>query len=556
MSNSYQVLGTTVPPMLGRNSLIKRIERQILKPSPDHVQVVGPTLFGKSVLLNELARRHVRNSTHYLTSAYVDLRHETPSDDVAFKRRFATVVKEALSIPLTEIGECIRPEDDNVYEYLCLAFDELEKKSVRLLIVLDGFDHVLAGTAITRNLWDQLRSLAQKTSLRLVTGSRRPLRELCKSEDSRTSHFWEVFNPTPAFVGPFTEDDWTDLLQPLARRNIAADSSATKELVNWTGGVPVLAAALLCQLANTTGDGQSISKEAVDTAANGFVDGATELLKQLWDDCTIELRSDLAALATSDNQGVPVAGVSTQRQRALEERGYGVTSGSKLRSSCRIIVRFAEAQGPAVADLKRLFGDESDFMAHIGGLLDLRIEQLALHGADAQLVNYLKHSTHDIVRAPEISLVTIRSLVQRALQLIWNAELGSNRTLPDDWITEWKHCGVNAKWLLDDRKRVPVGDGQQMHALDLLTGKRLDHEHVERKAKHLTKTTLLLLKSLHDIGDFGQHLAGYSESTPSTGFAATVVFNAIEMVSALSKDLSSTVAGVGNRSPVVPRNQS
>jgi hypothetical protein len=57
---------------------------------------------------------------------------------------------------------------------LVLVFDELDKDNKRLLIVLDGFDHVLAGTGLTRNLWDQLRSLGEKGSLRLVTGSRRP----------------------------------------------------------------------------------------------------------------------------------------------------------------------------------------------------------------------------------------------------------------------------------------------------------------------------------------------------------------------------------------------
>jgi hypothetical protein len=49
-----------------------------------------------------------------------------------------------------------------------------------------------AGTGLTRILWDQLRSLGQKASLRLVTGSRCPLRELCKTEESRTSDFWEI----------------------------------------------------------------------------------------------------------------------------------------------------------------------------------------------------------------------------------------------------------------------------------------------------------------------------------------------------------------------------
>ena len=54
MNHPYQVMGTAVPRMLGRRQLVEQIERHVLKPSPDHVQVVGPRLFGKSVLLKAL----------------------------------------------------------------------------------------------------------------------------------------------------------------------------------------------------------------------------------------------------------------------------------------------------------------------------------------------------------------------------------------------------------------------------------------------------------------------------------------------------------------------
>ncbi len=127
--------------------------------------------------------------------------------------------------------------------------------------------------------------------------------------------------------------------------------------------------------------------------------------------------------------------------------------------------------------------------------------------------------------------------MQRALQLIWAKELGSSKTLPDDWITEWQHGGAAPRWL-DGRKRVPSGDGEQMYALDLLTGKKQGHNFIERKAKALTKSTFLLLDNLQSIGDFGQHLKDYPECPPTTTFAVAVIGNAIEFVSALTKDLA------------------
>jgi hypothetical protein len=93
----------------------------------------------------------------------------------------------------SSIAEYIDVGDAGLHELLDLVFQELEQQKARLLVILDGFDHVLAGTGLTRNLWDQLRALGQRASLTLVTGSRRPLRELCKTEESRTSDFWEIF---------------------------------------------------------------------------------------------------------------------------------------------------------------------------------------------------------------------------------------------------------------------------------------------------------------------------------------------------------------------------
>jgi hypothetical protein len=530
--------------MLGRRRLIEQLERQLRKPSPDHVQVVGPTLFGKSVLLNALPER-LAPSANYAAAGYVDLRHAPPGDDTAFRRRFAEVVRGALARPLPELADLLDLDDASLHELLDLCFQELEQKNARLLVVLDGFDHVLAGAGITRNLWDQLRSLAQKSSLRLVTGSRRPLRELCRTEESRTSDLWEIFYDTPIVVGPFAEEDWDELLAPLSKTAVSVDSSARKELVNWSGGVPVLAIALLERLANGAGDGQVLVKADVDEVAAEMLEHPPTHLEQLWDDCGLELRGDLASIAGYD--GVSVADLSSPRQRALIGRGFGAASGGKMKSACRLMARYAGEQGPAAADLKRLFGSEADFAANIRGLLEIRVGRLKALNADQQLITYLEHSIRDVGASPAMSLVAIRSLVQRALQLIWAKELGTSSLLLDEWLAEWQYGGVTARWL-DGSKRVPAGDGDQMYALDLLTGKKRGDKFIRRKSKALKKSTFLLLDSLQSVGDFGQHLKDYPECPPTTSLAVTVIGNAIEFVSALTLDLASGSGQVGSES--------
>ena len=231
--NPYQVLAPSVASMLGRMSLVRRIENYLLKPTPDHISVVGPRHYGKTVLLRHLARvfllgssgyrvlppgeptEPARNSragsNDYLATVYIDLRHDTPGSDGAFWQRFAEEIKATFKPDLwepsgqpylqkllgcIELSEFIDIENETGHKSLDCVFAELEDIGARILVVLDGFDCM--PPVATPNLWDQLRSLAQKSRLSLVTGSRRPLRELCRAQDSRTSSLWEIFYDIPS----------------------------------------------------------------------------------------------------------------------------------------------------------------------------------------------------------------------------------------------------------------------------------------------------------------------------------------------------------------------
>ena len=76
MSESpYQIRGGSVPQMLGRELLFERLNRHLTKPTPDHMCVVGPAGFGKSVLLHHLADHFKKREDLYAASMYLDLRH-------------------------------------------------------------------------------------------------------------------------------------------------------------------------------------------------------------------------------------------------------------------------------------------------------------------------------------------------------------------------------------------------------------------------------------------------------------------------------------------------
>ena len=525
-TNPYQVFGASVPPMLGRNGLLRRIKAHLEKPSPDHISVVGPAHYGKSVLLHHLAEEYRARSSGYLTTVHIDLRRDPPGSNGAFKRRLAEEIRRVLQPCRQDLADLIDVEDEAVHELLDLVFEDLEGKDARMLVVLDGFDYVLAGPGLTRNLWDQLRSLAQKTSLRFVTGSRLPLRELCRTEESRTSDFWEIFYDTPVRVAALDDDDCGPFLQPLLDTECELDGSARKEIANWTGGVPVLVCVLLQELWGRY-RGVRISKPEIDAAAETILEGRRELLAALWEDCDVDLRADLGKLAGAD---IPLADISDDRRRALEGRGYGRMSRNHIRGCCRLIQRYASQQAPAFTNLKLLFGTASGFETHIGSLLELRLKQLAGENVDSNLRNFVNRAVKDI-HTPEQAIYGIRGVVGRALELIWIAELPPDRTLPRHWLERWKHGGVRN--LPEHQGKLPRGPGPKCYVLRLITGT----ERISPHSQYVTKTTSLLVDYLHSVGNLGQHREDYPETVVSIDFAVGVVLAAISLVESLTSDL-------------------
>ena len=525
-TNPYQVLGPSVPSMLGRAALIQRLGRHLLKPSPDHVSIVGPAHYGKSVLLQHVAGVY-RTESSYVTAAYMDLRRRTPASDREFMQRFAEEIRAALEVVRAEIAEWIESDESGVQEVLGLVLDELVRNDERLLVVFDGFDYALAGTGLTRNLWDQLRALAQKDSLRLVTGSRRPLRELCRTEDSRTSDFWEIFYDTPIRVTALDDADVETFLQPLSDEGCEFDESARKEISNWTGRVPLLLSALLHALWEDH-RGARLSKPSIDAVGNRVLDERRQLLAALWDDCDDELRADLGALSEGDISLTELS--NDDRRGALEQRGFGHVSRNRMRSSCLLMKRYAEAQAPAVADLTRLMGTTSGFEVNVRSLLDMRLAQVAARGADERLRYLVGEAIRALAPVPENSLIFVRKIASRALTLIWDAELPDGQ-LPAAWRDEWDSRDVN---YAHKDGQLPDGFRPRCNILRLATGT----EHTSRVVRHITRTTYLVLDHLLSVGNFGQHSEDYPETKVTVGFAASVVFAAISLVECLTQDLA------------------
>ena len=321
-------------------------------------------------------------------------------------------------------------------------------------------------------------------------------------------------------VGCFDKHDWKGFLDPFKLRGITLDGSARKEIVNWTGGVPELAATLAKRLISEVSDEVTISKPHVDNIAETMIEEGLDSLSDLWNDCAIDLQSDLVALTDRD---VPLSEVPAQRRRTLQLRGFARLSRNKLQASCRFMARYAQQQASEVANLNRLFGDVERFNSNIQSLLELRIAQI--RGADPKLKSYVEKAIRDLHPEPTESLGWARSIALCALDLIWKAELPADKSLPHNWKfpSDWK--SVKGGRLPERRYQCGI--------LNIITGT----DKYPRVSKFVKKPTYLFVQHLYSVGNFGQHM---EESTVSMPIAATFCLSAISLCESLARDLATS----------------
>ena len=384
--------------------------------------------------------------------------------------------------------------------------------------MLDSFDSVSIGTKVTRNLLDNLLSLTRLKSLTLVTGSRRQLIDICKTKEARLSFFWEIFSAQPPIkVTAPDEVDLVSFLGPLKKAGSDLDPSAHKEIVNWTGGVPVLVCALLQKLWDEK-PSRKLLKKDVDEAAEALRHERNDLLAGLWEECDVDLRADLGVLADGTTT-IPRSRISEDRLREIEDRGFGRVSGKNLASSCRLIQRYVQGQKQAVTDLNRLFGTASDFETNVRALLELRLKQVRKNGkADETICRYVSQAIKDIQPDPYEALTRFRIIVDHALGLIWKAEFSGGKTL------------MNFQ-----RDELPTGLGPQLSILDSATGK---YNKTGRETRFVTKKTYFLVNHLKSLRDVADHPGQYPDiKKVSVGFVAAALLDAIALVENLAAEL-------------------
>jgi hypothetical protein len=517
----FPICSADIPPCIGREVLVQRMMAALTKPVPDHLQVIGARFAGKTVLVKEVIHRLAAAQKPYTAFIHWDLGHRTPSSDDEFLKRLRQELIEALKVRHPDYAEFLKGADGSHYEDISTALTSLVEDG-KVLAVLDGFDKALANGRLTRNLWDQMRELAAKSSLRLVTASRRTLRELIRHPDAQTSDFWNIFDQSPIRVGCFDEQDLDAVLRQMPE--IRLSTGARTELWGSTNGYPIFVLEVLNELASRSQPGE-VALEAIRDGSEQAYAVVRDRLDALWEDCTTSSR-DLFRLVNGQSS-VPRADVPAADAEVLLERGFVQLSGNKLQRPNRLLARMlGELPNDATA-MARLFGMAQAYETNMRGVFERRIAQL--DGLDSKLSRYLKRGVEDLPTDPGALLTHIRGFVDRIFELIWAAEL-TDRRIPSGWMDIWKRNGERgvANW----ETTFPQGV-HRVRLLNLMTGT----DKTVRLAKQVSKGTYVLVNSAHAFGDFGQHQEG---ARIDVGTAYAALHLCIEVAASLQCDQRSS----------------
>ena len=523
-------------PMLGRKELFEQLCNELTKPTPAHLSLVGARYHGKSVILHALAKAMEKSDTYHRV-IYWDLGHSTPQSDAEFLKNLSTRIAKAISGTHPELAEYLR-EADSAFDDLHEVMVSLAAQELRILLIWDGFDRPLRQGRLTRNLWDNLLELCRTESFRVVTASRRKLQELIRDEQSVTSELWQVFRVEK--VGCLTPTDLEHFASTLP--NHTFQTGALKEVMNWTGGLPILVTWLFAKIARQI-PADTLTNQQINEAA-ATDEECIGILDTIWNDCPAPAADLYRHLAESGPQ--KIGAVPRSERTSLQELGLARDEKSMLQPTCRLIQEHVGAADPEFGALARLFGTWDEYAANIRGILERRIAQISRF--DDRLFRMVEQGIENIPGYPDDCLNNLTHIEERALDLVWQHESDDEKCFLLQVISYWsdvtlkqpsiKRHRMMHEMLQADENGTPnawsVSSDRtsQLTLLQFLTG---SHQTYNKPvAAKVSKDTYTLLNAIHSFRNRSQHASGQAIHL---GVAVSAIMLCVELIGCLQREL-------------------
>ncbi|MHB1186604.1 P-loop NTPase family protein [Thiobacillus sp.] len=520
----FPILGGVVPPMLGREAIMQRMLGALTKPTPDHIQVVGPHFVGKTVILHELARRLSKMGTPYSAVLLWDVGHQTPATDELFMQRFAQELSIAISVRHPVYAGHLNSVQDNPYQDIAEVLDAIKEDGGKVLVIMDSFDKPLSFGQLTRNLWDQLRALGEKSSLRYVTASRKTLRQLIRHPEIEMSPFFNLFDISPVRVECFDEQDISEILGKL--EGVVLNAGAKTELLNATNGFPLLLLEVLNAVCDGNRDGE-VKPDTVVAVYDQVLPALSGTIETLWGECSSSSQDLMRRVI--DERSVSHTGIAKVDAEILIERGFVHQTGNKLQRPNRLLIKFLDERPNEGNALARMFSGADVYLKHFKGVMERRISHLT--DIDSSLKRFLERGAEDLPEHPDVFLGNVHGILERALTLVWKAECwnaDSNKPqIPSEWFFLWRNN--SEKGFEGWQTSFPEG-GQRLRLLDMMSGTQKS----DRLSTYVTKNTYAIANAVQGFRDFGVHPKA-TNIDPGTAYAALHL--CIELAASLAREL-------------------
>jgi hypothetical protein len=489
--------------------------------NPEHLSLVGPKFCGKSVLLHAFYKmmKQEEFSSSYITVMWNLSRH-TPVDNNDFLLQMCKKIGSALQPHNDELAQILLTSKGEPYEALKVVIEDLEEKGSKTLMIWDGFDKPLTSGKLTRNLWDNMRFLAENKSFRLITATRLKLTELISDDKSRTSDFWTIFSRT--WIDVFDEDDKESIFAKV--KSIQFDRGSKLELSNWTGGFPPLYLSVINELWDMSL--KQVNNEDVNRAAKKILDSntaPTDILKTLFESCSEKAKESFENLI--EYKEILKKDISGDAKNDLTIRGLAKNVGNKIIPSCRLMEHYITDNHIEAGTMTRLFKESDDYQKNIKRLLEIRLNQIK--NIDDSLMIGIKRAIKNI-HEPNLCFYDIRFVAQRALDLALEKELPGQKDVPEEWISDWENEGSYFKKDKIGGGKFPTDNSMKLNLLQRIIGAYQTNN--SPKAKYVKRPTYYHISNLNNFGNYGQHL---NSEMPTAELAAAVVLCCLELAESL-----------------------
>ncbi len=528
----FAIMGTEAIPMVGRKKLMDRIWGDLTKKTPSNLSVVGPKCIGKTVLLQAVANRARSEDWPYAFVLYWELGFNPPQSDDEFISALCDKISDSLAIDVNRYSEHRGYlKDDKSFAVLKEVLDLLEADGDCFLMIWDGFDKPLSQGFLSGSLFGQLRDLFYGKSHRIVTATRAKQSEIAPDKQVEDSPFWTMFDVNPVRIGPFDSEDCS---AAFAIGGFMPKQGGEKELMNWTGGNPVLFLSILNQLHED--NAKEFDNQQVNASALIVSQSLSHFLDNAWNICSSDAKEGFRSIVELD--GVERSELTHEAQESLISQAFVVTTGTKLKSSCRLLenhVLGAKAQGGSI---KRLFGTPRDYESNIRELLEMRLSQIN-RPVSVRLHKLVRDSIANLPNDPDDCLNNLTRIEELSLDMIWQVESDSNRMLPSSIISVWTLPPLAQDTTVSKRMdandwRIPNDRLQQILLLERLTGSRGGFQPL---AKCVSKDTYVLLNAIHSFRNRTEHA---DNQQMHIGVAVSALLLCIELLGCLSRELSTS----------------